>query len=287
MSLSNMMRKAAGLLVEMPPESAETFDHRAAAPLGEGDLPDLDLPAEARLSSSLASSLSASPASSRTGAMQPKSIEQIVREAKGPNLDEVKVDATQLAESIAAPGGILSGDTLDFAAIYRAAKLVETAFGAEQMLETLGSLPAELPLETRRATVRAMLSTLGKSTGATPESVVADASRKLAALESFENFMAKKTADSVAQSEREIGELEKQIDAKRQLIQKAKGELLKVSKGCEIESGKLDDVLEFFSLDVGASKYAPQNAPPNAPSAPASNPKSIPNTPPTIRIPTE
>ncbi len=276
MSLSNMMRKAADLLVEMPPESENFPASRAgASPLDDDDMPDLDLPASARLPASLAGA-----AAKSSSALQPKSIEQIVREAQGPNLDEVKVDGAQIS---AATGAILKGEGVDFAAIYRAANLQNPTFGAEQMLETLGSLPVELPLATRRATVRAMLSTLGKATGATPETVVADASRKLAALESFEKFMAKKTADATAQSEREIGELEKQIDARRQAIQKAKGELLQVTNSCEAESHRLDDVLEFFSMDVGDSKYAPPGAPGAA--APDANSKSIPAVPPTIQIP--
>lgn len=277
MSLSNMMRKAAGLLVEIQPEPSGGADSAAPSrlPLDMSDLPDLDLPPDARLSSS---------STATSAVLQPKSIEQIVRETKGPNLDEVKVDPAQISASASAPGGILSGDKIDFAAIYRAANLPTSAFGAEQMLETLGSLPVELPLETRRATVRAMLRTLGKSTGATPETVIADASRKIAALASFEAFMAKKAADSVAQTEREITELEKQIDAKRQSIQKSKGELSKVSSGCEAESDKLDDVLEFFTLDVGASKLAPPK-PLIAPQTPVnSNPKSIPAVPSTIQI---
>ncbi|PQV64164.1 hypothetical protein B1R32_1068 [Abditibacterium utsteinense] len=235
------MRKAAGLLVEIPRESPEMPGQNSRPPLGDADLPDMELPSEARLN-----------------VLEPRSVEDIVREAQGPNLDEVQVDETQIsAAPLNAPGGILSGETLDFSAIYRAANLAPNAFGAEQMLETLQSLPAELPLETRRATVRAMLSTLGKATGATPESVVADASRKLAALESFESYMARKTSDAIAKNDAEIAELELQIDAKREAIQKIKGELLKVQTGCEAESDRLDDVLEFFSLDVGASKYAP------------------------------
>lgn len=284
MSLSNMMRKAAGLLVEIPPDVPEPSTVSRQS-LDDDDVPDLSLPSEARLSSS-----PLAPPKSASSALQPKSIEQIVREAKGPNLDEVKIDATQMPANAGAPGGILNGDKIDFAAIYRAANLENPAFGAEQMLETLGSLPAELPLATRRATVRAMLSTLGKATGATPETVVADASRKIAALASFEAFIGKRTADSVAQSEKEIGELEKQIDIKRQAIQKAKGELLKISNGCEAESDKLDDVLEFFTLDVGASKLAPQTATPSAPATPQApvaplNPKTIPPVPPTIQLP--
>lgn len=241
MSLRNAMRKAAGLLIEIPQESPDMPYQTARPPLGDDDLPDTNLPSEARLN-----------------VLQPRSVEDIVRDAQGPNLDEVKVDETQIAAApLGAPGGILSGETLDFGAIYRAANLPSTGFGAEQMLETLQSLPAELPLETRRATVKAMLSTLGKSTGATPESVVADASRKLAALESFESYMARKTSEAVAKNDAEIAELELQIDAKREAIQKIKGELARVQNGCEAESDRIDDVLEFFSLDVGASKYAP------------------------------
>jgi DNA anti-recombination protein RmuC len=133
------------------------------------------------------------------------------------------------------------------------------------MLETLHSLPVELPLETRRATVKAMLSTLGKTMGATPETVVSDASRKLAALDSFAQFMEKKTTATISKNEEEIAALEAQIDAKRTAIQAAKTELAKVTNGCEAEADKLDDVLEFFSLDVGASKHAPPPAPTDLP----------------------
>ncbi len=251
MSLRSAMRKAAGLLIEIPSEPSDLPYRSSDASLNATLLGDDGLPITETLSGQ------------HSSLGQPRTVEEIVRDAPGPDLDAVKVDETQI--SAAAPGGILSGGALDFSAIYRAANLPPNAFGAEQMLETLQSLPAELPLETRRATVRAMLSTLGKATGATPETVVADASRKLAALESFESYMARKTTEAVAKTEAEITELEAQIDAKRQTIQRSNSELLKVQTGCEDESDRLDDVLEFFSLDVGASKYAPSAAPDSIP----------------------
>ena len=55
------------------------------------------------------------------------------------------------------------------------------------------------------------------------------------------------------------------VEAKRIAIQSAKNEMARVMQACEAESDKLDDVLEFFSLDVGASKYAPQEPGPVAP----------------------
>ena len=204
-----------------------------------------DLPPEARLSYQT----DAPQSDVSRGA---KSIEQIVREADGPNLNEIQVD-----EAAATQVQTTDGAALDFPAIYRAAKVPDSTFGAEQMLETLNSLPTELPLDTKRATVKAMLATLGKTMGATPETVVADASRKLAALESFAGFMEKKTTDLVAKNETEIAELQAQIETRRTQVLEAKTELSRVTQTCESEADRLDDVLEFFSLDVGASKHAP------------------------------
>ena len=236
MSLRDAMRKAASLIVELPPEPRPAAGLRSSD-VDLDDLPDLDLPANAQLPGA------------RQGVHEPKTIEQLVQEADGPDLDQIEVGEV--------PPEATAGASLDFAAIYGAANLPESQFGAEQMLEMLGSLPAELPLETRRATVNAMLGTLGKNMGATPQSIVADASRKLAALQSFNSWMEKKAGETIAQSETEIADLESQIDARRTAMQNAKSELSRVTQSCESEADRLDEVLEFFSLDQGASKHAP------------------------------
>jgi hypothetical protein len=233
----SLLSKAMSLLVENQPAAARAdISQLHSEDISTDDIP---LSADARLSYERDSP--------GGGA---RTVADIARETDGPDLDKVQVDGAALPST--------SGDKpLDFPAIYRAAKLPETGFGAEQMLETLASLPAELPLETKRITVRAMLGTLGKTTGATPESLVADASRKLAALNSFVGFMDKKTGESVAQNESDIAALQAQIEDKRTAILSAKTELARVHQGCELEADRLDDVLEFFSLDQGASKYAP------------------------------
>ena len=237
MSLRDTLRKAASLVVEMPPE--ERSVNLRSGDIDLDDLPDLDLPANARLPGA---------GSASDAVSEPRTIEQLVRDSDGPNLDQIQISAV--------PADATAGAALDFAAIYGAAKLPETQFGAEAMLEMLRSLPSELPLETRRATVKAMLGTLGKNMGATPDSIVADASRKLAALQAFGGFMERKTGETIAQSETQIADLEAQIDAQRQTIQNARAELNRVTRGCESEADKLDDVLEFFSLDQGASRHA-------------------------------
>ncbi|BCM94337.1 hypothetical protein IAD21_06244 [Abditibacteriota bacterium] len=239
MNLFNTLRKAGSLLVELPPEAASVDINQLRSDDITTD--DIPLPENARLSYDMDAPRGDRPAA--------KSVADIARETNGPDLDKVQVDGAALPATDA-------NTPLDFAAVYRAAKLPEENFGAEQMIEMLVSLPAELPLDTKRATVRAMLGTLGKTTGATPETLVADASRKLAALNSFAQFMEKKTTDSIAQNEQTIAELQAQIEEKRTAILNARNGLTRVMKDCELESDRLDDVLEFFSLDQGASKYA-------------------------------
>lgn len=233
-----MFRKATSLLVETSPDAARAdISQLRSEDITTDDIP---IPENARLSYEMDA-----PHGERPTA---KTVADIARETIGPDLDKVQVDGSAL------PSG--EGNTLDFQTIYRAAKLPEAGFGAEQMLETLASLPNELPLETKRATVRAMLGTLGKTTGATPETLVADASRKLAALHSFVQFMEKKTGDSVAQNEKTIADLQAQIETSRTAMQNSRNELARMTQLCEAESGRLDDVLEFFSLDQGVSRHA-------------------------------
>jgi hypothetical protein len=120
----------------------------------------------------------------------------------------------------------------------------------------LASLPPELPLETRRQTVKVTLGALGKSMGASPETVVADASRKMAALAAYAQHLSKRTDEFVSSGEKEIAALQAQIEEKRKGIANARQELERATQMCDRESDKLDDVLEFFSLDLPPSKYA-------------------------------
>jgi Holliday junction resolvase-like predicted endonuclease len=87
---------------------------------------------------------------------------------------------------------------------------------------------------------------------------VADAARKQAALDSFvtghgNQFVELKTAtdDWVKQQETKITEHKAIIDA-------AQRQHDEVQRECHDESVRLDAVIEFFTLDTGASKLAPK-----------------------------
>lgn len=191
-----------------------------------------------------------SPTNTGSAPIETKTAEQITKDAPGPDLNDVKVT---MPISTGQPGAPLQPS-----AIYEAAKLPPSPFTAEQMLKMLAGLPTELPLDIKRQTIKVTLGALGKTMGATPETIVADASRKMAALKSYVEYLQKRTDEFAKNGDAEIAALQKQIEDKRKAIDNARGSLKSATQLCVKESERLDDVLEFFSLDVAPSKYAPK-----------------------------
>jgi hypothetical protein len=183
------------------------------------------------------------PAAQATPAPKPavKTVEQIVRDSPGPNLDEIKAPATQAQPVIGDDGRV------NYAAIYGLAGLPTASFSAEQVLEILSSLPAGLPIETQRATLKVTLDAMGKTLGVTPESVVADASRKLAALASYAQSYGTYVTQVTAESEAEIAKLEAQIQALKDKIADGAKKQETVVASCKTEADRLSTVLQFFS----------------------------------------
>jgi hypothetical protein len=240
MALRDTLRKAAGLLVELPP-GAESLPPKAGGPTTAAEV------------DRLLAELGDTEGGAAAGAT--KTVDQIVREAPGPNLDEIKVADASLEPIVGGDG------KADFGPIYRQSGLPPAPFTAEQMLEMLASLPPELPLDTKRQTVKVTLNAMGKTIGATPETIVADASRKLAALTAYMDHLTKETADSAAAAQQEITALQAQIEEKRRSIETAQQKQAQMRQLCDAESDRLDDVLEFFSLDLPPSKYAAGSEP--------------------------
>lgn len=260
MDLRSKLRKAAELFVELPPEEEAVRPPVSAPEPESGGMDDLDRRL-AEMNRTIHGLGGEPPAKSGNAAPSApgnvRTVEQIVRAAEGPNLDEVDVPASA-APPVATPDG-----KVDFGALYAQANLPAAPFTAEQTLDMLAGLPADLPLEVRRQTVKVTLGAMGKAIGATPETIVADASRKLAALAAYSENVSRQTADAVAAGELEIAALQSQIEQVRRSIEAARQKQTQVQALCDAETDRLDDVLEFFSLDVGSSKLA---APPPLPS---------------------
>jgi len=239
-----LLRKAAGLFVEMGPDQAEE----------QRSMPsDRDLLVKSPSTDALWAELE------KAGQTEPaprpaKTVEQIVKDAPGPNLDQINVASQEVAELIQPDG------TVKFAAIYEAARLPAVPFTSEQIMEMFAGLPAELPIATRRQMIKVSINAMGRSIGATPENIVADASRKLAALSAYTDHLGATTNEYVGLSQQKIALLEAQIAETRKSIETAQSKLTKETELCTAEAHKLDEVLEFFSLDVAPSSYAPPAA---------------------------
>ncbi|HEY3268467.1 MAG TPA: hypothetical protein VGM37_16220 [Armatimonadota bacterium] len=238
MALKDTLGKVAGLFVEIPDHGD---DEQAAAP----DAFDRQLAAIEQQTARLG-------APTRPGGA--RTVEEIVRAAPGPNLDQIHVPAATAATTINADG------TLDFGAIYRQANLPASSFTAEQTLDMLAALPKELPLDTKRKTIQVTLASVGKSIGTTPDTIVADASRKLAALSAYTEKLAAETGKVVTETQLEIASMEAQIAQKKKGLEDARKRQEVASAQCHAEGTRLDEVLEFFSLDVPPSAVAPGSA---------------------------
>ena len=245
MSLRDALRKAAGLLVELPP------DPEGAGGAGNGfGAPEPPVaPAAPDGGGSSVDRLLASLEQEAATRVPTKSVEQILQETRGPSLPEIQVSAASV-------GTPTEAGMLDFPKIYAGAGLPVVPFGAEQMLDLLTSLPAELPLATRRQTVKVSLNALGKTVGASPENLVADAGRKLAALNAYAESLGQQTAEQNAAAEQEIASLQQRIEALQADMARRCEQLTSSTRACEAEADRLDDILEFFSLDVSPSRLA-------------------------------
>ena len=195
-----------------------------------------------------------------------RTIAQVVKAAPGPSLDEVHVplpaapppEAVPTAgepapaaapPTLPTPSGpcINESGTVDVQAIYAKAGLPSTPFTAEQAYQMIGGLPQDLPTEMKKQTVTVMLMAMGKSLGVSPETIVTDAARKVAALHSFVEGMSKQSDFFVSKVQGEISEMEQRIAQSRLAIETAQKRISDLQAACEVEATRLNEAAEFFS----------------------------------------
>lgn len=144
-------------------------------------------------------------------------------------------------------------DRVDFQVIYRKAGLPAASFTAEETLAMLGSLSPELPPHTRKHTVLVTLGAMGKAIGATPETICADGTRKVEALNAKIERTNAETHDFTTNSEREIAALQAQIAEKQAAIETAKQRQKLIVDACRSEGSRLTELLEFFGYKGATS----------------------------------
>ena len=247
MSLRDALKRAAGLVIEFPPDEEGSESQNAAVSTSTStdkmwdDLEQSIKPAAQNIEPNPDSSAASAPPAPPT-----RTVEQIVRDAAGPNLDQISVTGEDLPDVFGSDGAP------HFAPIYTRAGLPPVSYSAEQMLEMLTSLPAELALATRRQTViaRAEKAYGGAALGASPETIVADASRKLAALAAYDDCTTRRGDEHMRICRQEIQSFEAQIADRRQSIEAEQTRQARITQACTDQAGQLHQVLEFFSTEA-------------------------------------
>jgi hypothetical protein len=255
MSLTDKLRKAASYFVEIPAgtdtDAAQTPSYNFSTPTLSDD-PTKSLPENDPIAPRALPIETPPP----TPAEPPRTVEQIVRESEGPNLEDIQVSVGDEPPPKKADG------TLDFEQIYAKAGLPGASFTAEQMVDMLNGLPATMPLDMKRQTVMVTVNAMGKAIGTTPETIVADTSRKIAAIVAYAQGATKQAEEKAQLLEMEIELLLSQVEEKRKAILEARESSHAVEQACEAEVDRIDDVLAFFSVGNATTPSADTSLPP-------------------------
>jgi hypothetical protein len=184
-------------------------------------------------------------------------VSSIVAGQPGPNLDTIQVpipavDGSATHAEAAVPIKLADG-SYDFSPVYVQAGIIPPAFPAEKALEMIKSYPKELPIAIQRSTTKIALSAMP---GVTPDSIVGDAAIKMAALQKYGEGMSKQYDSWISDSDTKIAGLQEQIKRFENIKLQAAAKKAETIQACKDASAHLDDVVEFFTLDAGASKLA-------------------------------
>jgi len=150
------------------------------------------------------------------------------------------------ADASADPVVDADGD-VRFEAVYAQARVPAVPFTAEQALDMLGNMPADVSERARHDVINVTLAALGRSVGGTPEAIVADAARKQAALQEFRRTRGDEMVDLTGTARARIADLQGEIAKSEALIEKAGQQYEALTRSCQAEESRLDAVVDFFS----------------------------------------
>lgn len=136
---------------------------------------------------------------------------------------------------------------VNFEALYQLAGVPQVPFTAEQALDMLQHMPANVAEDARQQIINATLAALGRSVGGTPEAIVADATRKQGALKDFRQTRGDQLIDLTSAAQGRIADLQREIEKNQAMIEKAKHQFDALSQSCQSEEARLDTVVDFFS----------------------------------------
>lgn len=248
----SVMKKVMGLLIETDEAPADPKKTQSVNAPGGASLDD-DLKA-----------LDAQIAGIAQGKSPGKvmTVEKLVEGQPGPNLPDIQARAPSIdaggqpAKRDAALPTRAPDGSIDCSGVYAQAGVSPVVFGAENALELIASLPGELPLESKRSSLKTMLAAMGKQVGVTPEMVVADSARKIAALSTLKESFDRQVKEFTDGTQNQIAQYEQKIAEARKSLEVVAARQKDIHGMCDAEIDRLDDVAEYLTLDAGPSKFA-------------------------------
>ena len=166
-------------------------------------------------------------------------------------LNSVPVAASPAADS--GPSPVDADGLINFDLLYTQAGVLTVPFTAEQALDMLSHMPAGVSEEARQQVINVTLAALGRSVGGTPEAIVADATRKQAALQKFRQTRGDQLVELTSAADGRIADLQSEIAKSQDMIEKAKRQYQILSDACAAEATQMDKVVDFFSGTPGQS----------------------------------
>jgi hypothetical protein len=165
----------------------------------------------------------------------------VTADGRGPEPSPDIERSVELSERIARLAQLdaaAAAPKIDFSTIYQQAGIAAVPVPAEEAIEMIAAL-ANYPIDARKTMVLASLNLARQKTGATADSVAADATAKISALRRHIDEISTKT-------EAEIAVLREQINQKQQAIRMAKNQEDGVIEACRKESARLSTVVSYF-----------------------------------------
>jgi hypothetical protein len=141
-------------------------------------------------------------------------------------------------------------DPKDKAAIYQWADVPVISFNAEQLLEFVAALPADLPLHSKRRMLHVTLEALSKNIPIQPDDVINDASRKIIALKDYADERIRLSSERADALRKEIAQFRTWLEERQRELKEIEDLEQQVTQQCTAGVAELEQVIYFFESDV-------------------------------------
>ncbi|MDX1932223.1 MAG: hypothetical protein SFU56_06435 [Capsulimonadales bacterium] len=141
-------------------------------------------------------------------------------------------------------------EPVDLERILQEARLPQVPFSAEQAAKVLAALPADLPLQVKRITVKATMEAVERTRAIEPQELVADAMLKKAHLSDYREEFHGHVEALHQETDLEIERLQAEIERLRQLKASFDRKKRALNQAADERIAQMEQVIVFFQSEV-------------------------------------